>query len=107
MVAVPEEITRCLHAVTARVRDVFGDHVVLPEAEFWSSRTSQVRAVTASALRIELKRVQHQGLSEACGREISQVHGLVGAVSPSRVADRGNQDRCFREAPWRSRQPSE
>jgi Aminoglycoside adenylyltransferase, C-terminal domain/Nucleotidyltransferase domain len=28
MVTVPEDVTRYLHAVTARVRDVFGDHVV-------------------------------------------------------------------------------
>ena len=28
MVTVPEEVTRYLHAVTARVRDVFGDRVV-------------------------------------------------------------------------------
>ena len=28
MVTVPEEVTRYLHAVTARVRGVFGDRVV-------------------------------------------------------------------------------
>ena len=28
MVTIPEEVTRYLHAVTARVRDIFGDRVV-------------------------------------------------------------------------------
>jgi phage gp37-like protein len=43
MVTVPEEVTRYLQAVTARVRDVFGDHVV------GVYTTGSLEAITARA----------------------------------------------------------